>query len=449
MEIYVGLAISFCLLIFSVLNNIFIGYMLIACWLLFALIALKRGHTLKDIARMSYSGGRQSFVVLKILVMIGAVIGIWMASGTIPAIVYYCLQYIIPVMPHIFALAAFLICCLTSFLIGTSFGTVSIVGIPLMIIARSGGVNLNIVAGAIIAGAYFGDRCSPMSSSAILVANLTKTSLFTNIRNMLYSSVVPFLLSLVFYYALSVSHPLKAISGNLPGELFKTFNIQVILLLPAILILILSLCKIRIDISILIGILSASALDMLFQNHQLKQVIDYLIFGFSLNSANPLQGIISGGGIVSMLKTCAVIFVSCSLAGIFTGMKIFSNLQATLLGMRLTRHKLFGATSLVSIVAAAFGCSQTIAVVMAKEIMKDCYDRLDSYQLALDLENTGIIICALIPWNIAALVPTTTMGVSAAGYIPFAFYLYILPVAYFIHSKCSSRISDRQPDPGA
>ncbi|MGD0152757.1 MAG: Na+/H+ antiporter NhaC family protein [Thermacetogeniaceae bacterium] len=448
MEIYVGLVISFCLLIFSVLNNIFIGYMLIACWLLFTLIALKRGYTLKDIGRMSYGGGRQSFVVLKILVLIGAVIGIWMASGTIPAIVYYCLRYIIPVMPHIFALAVFLICCLTSLMIGTSFGTVSIVGIPLMIIARSGGVNLNIVAGAVIAGAYFGDRCSPMSSSAILVANLTKTNLFTNIRNMLYSSAVPFLLSLAFYYALSAVHPLKAISGNLPGELLKTFNIQAILLLPAILVLILSLCKVRIEISILIGILSASVLGMLIQNHQLKQVIDYLIFGFSLHGPSPLQGIISGGGIVSMLKTCVVVFVSCSLAGIFTGMKMFDNLQAALLGMRLTGHKLYGATSLVSIVTAAFGCNQTIAVVMTREIMQDCYDRLDSHQLALDLENTGIIICALIPWNIAALVPTTTMGVSAAGYIPYAFYLYILPVTYFIYTKYSSRAEHRRVDRG-
>ena len=444
MELYIGLLISFCLLIYSVLKNLFIGYTLIACWLLFALISLKKGYKLKEIAIMSFHGGSQSFVVLKVLLLIGAVIGIWMASGTIPAIVYYCLKYITPVMPYTFALAAFLICCLTSFLIGTSFGTVSIVGIPLMIIARSGNVNLNIIAGAIIAGAYFGDRCSPMSSSAILVANLTKTNLFINIKNMLYSAAIPFALALAFYYTLSLSHPLQAINSTLPGELLKTFNIQVVLLLPAMIILILSLCKVQIDISILISILAASVLGMLFQHHQLKQVIDYLIFGFRLNSPGPLQNIIAGGGIVSMLKTCVVVFVSCSLAGIFTGIKMFDSLKAALLNMRLSRYKLFGVTSLVSIMTAAFGCSQTIAVVMTREIVKDCYHHLDNYQLALDLENTGIIIPALIPWNIAALVPTTTLNVSAAGYIPYASYLYLLPIAYFIYSKFSNRAIHHQ-----
>ncbi len=432
MELYIGLLISFCLLVYSVLRNIFIGYMLISCWILFAVISLKRGYPLKEIAIMSFNGGKQSFVVLKILTLIGAAIGIWMGSGTIPAIVYYCLKYLTPVMPTTFALAAFAICCLASFLIGTSSGTASTVGIPLMIIARSGHTNLNIIAGAVMAGAYFGDRCSPMSSSAYLVANLTRTNIFTNIKNMLHSAAIPLLLSLAFYYILSVRHPLSAIDNSLAGALVKTFNIQFIMLLPTIIILILSLCRINIDISILISILSAAVLGVLFQGHQWQQMLGYLVLGFKITAPGPLQNIIAGGGIVSMLKTCLVVFVSCSLAGICSGIKMFDGLKNTLLNMRLSRHKLFGATSIVSLIAAAFGCSQTIAVVMTDEIVKDCYDHLDNYQLALDLESSGIILSALIPWNIAALLLTTILNVGAAGYIPYAFFIYILPITYFI-----------------
>jgi NhaC family Na+:H+ antiporter len=106
-------------------------------------------------------------------------------------------------------------------------------------------------------------------------------------------------------------------------------------------------------------------------------------------------------------------------------------LKNMLFNMSLSRPKLFGATSIVSVIAAAFGCSQTIAVVMTEEIVKDCYATLNNYQLALDLENSGIILSALIPWNIAALLLTTVLNVGAAGYIPYAFFIYILPITYF------------------
>ncbi|AKN31895.1 sodium:proton antiporter [Clostridium carboxidivorans P7] len=436
MEIYIGLIVSFFLIIFSVLENIFIGYILIVCWILFAVIALKNGYTLSKIGKMSFDGGKQSFVVLKIFILIGAIIGSWMASGTIPSIIYYCLKYI---NPSTFVLSTFIICCITSFLIGTSLGTVSTVGIPLMIIARSGHINLNLIAGAIIAGAYFGDRCSPMSSSAYLVANLTKTDIYTNIKNMIRSSIIPFILSLIFYYIFSVSQPLKVVNNNLSAELLKSFNINFIMLLPAAIILILVLCKVKISISILISTLSASVLAIFFQSYQLKELIYFIIFGFKIANHNTLQSIIKGGGIISMLKPSLVIFVSCSLAGIFEGIKIFDKVKNLFSRLSVSKHKLFGITSIVSILTAAFGCNQSIATVMTNKIMEDCYNTTSKYQFALDLENSGILISALIPWNIAALVPTTTMNVSATGYLPYAFYLYILPIIYFTYSKYSNK----------
>jgi Na+:H+ antiporter, NhaC family len=436
MEIYLGFFVSFFLLIFSVLKGVFIGYSLIACWALFALISIKKGYTLKEILKMSYNGGKQSFVVVRILILIGAVIGVWMASGTIPTIVYYCLKYI---TPSTFVFSTFIICCAASFLIGSSLGTVSTVGIPLIIMARSGNMNLNIAAGAVIAGAYFGDRCSPMSSSAALVASLTKTNIFNNIKNMVYSSIIPFLLSSIFYYTLSVSRPLKVMNNNLSVELLGTFKIEFIILIPAIIIIALSLCKVKINVSIFVSILSAAVLAVLYQNRQLKEVISSIIFGFQTKDNVSLQNIIQGGGIISMLKPSLVVFVSCSLAGIFEGIKVFDRFKNILLSMQLTRHKLFGITSIVSIVTAAFGCNQTISSVMTNEIMKDCYKDIDKYQFALDLENSGILMAPLIPWNIAALVATTAMNVSTTGYIPYAFYLYILPIIYFIYYKFSNR----------
>ena len=434
MEMYIGLLMSFLLIMYAVFNSMFIGYILIICWILFILISLKKGFKLKEILKMSSTGGKKSFVVLKVFLLIGAVVGVWMASGTIQTLVYYSIKYI---SPSLFVLFAFLICCITSFLIGTSLGTVSIVGIPLMILAQSGNVNVSIIAGAIMSGAYFGDRCSPMSSSAALVANLTKTNLFINIKNMFYSSLIPFLLSIVFYYILSIFHPLKIVDDNLLNEIMKTFIINPILLIPAAIILILSLCKIKLKTSICISILVAFVLAVTFQHYQVKEVLQYMTFGFKLNNNSPLSNIIKGGGVVSMLRVCLVVYVSCSLAGIFEGIKILDKLKHSLIKRSLAGSRLFAATLVVSTLTAAFGCNQSIAMVMTNEIMKDCYADTDNYKFALHLENSGILISALIPWNLAALVPTTTLNISTTGYLLYAFYLYILPLVYFAYCKYS------------
>jgi NhaC family Na+:H+ antiporter len=365
---------------------------------------------------------------LKLLILIGAVTGVWMAAGTIPSMVYYGLRYL---TPDTFILTAFVITCMVSFMIGSSLGTVSIVGIPLIIIARSGNVNLNIVAGAIIAGAYFGDRCSPMSSSAYLVSNLTTTNIFINIKNMLYSAAVPFVLSLIFYFVLSMTTPLTTINNGISKALLKTFDIHPITLLPALIIIILATSKTRIDVSIALSILSAAVLSITIQHYQLGQIIRYAVFGFTLQSGS-LQHVFFGGGIVSMLKTCLIVLAACSLAGIFKEIELFDSLKGVILRMRLSRHALFGLTTIVSAATAAFGCSQPIAAIMTNEIMQESYCHLDRYQLALDLENSAIVVCALIPWCTSAFIPTTMMNVSTAGFIPYAFYLYMLPIVYFI-----------------
>ena len=183
-------------------------------------------------------------------------------------------------------------------------GTASIVGLPLIIIARSGNVNLNIAAGAIIAGVYFGDRCSPMSSSAILVSKLTGTNLFTNIKNMFQSSVIPFILSIGFYYEFSKLNPLKVVNINLTNELLSTFKIEYLILIPVLVILVLCLLKVKIQYAMVLSMFAAAITGILVQGHTPLQVLNYIILGFKLDDHNLLHNIIRGGGIVSMLKTC-------------------------------------------------------------------------------------------------------------------------------------------------
>lgn len=430
MDIYLGLFISFVIIIFGVLGNVFIGFLLIACWVIFALISVKEGYNIKSILMMSYAGGKKSLVVVKTLLLIGAVTGAWMASGTIPGIVYYCLRLI---RPDTFILFTFLICCASSFLIGSATGTASIVGLPLIIIARSGNVNLNITAGAIIAGVYFGDRCSPMSSSAVLVSELTNTNLFTNIKNMFKSSIIPFILSIGFYFEFSKLNPLKVVNINLTNELRRTFKIEYLILVPVLVILLLCFLKVKIQYAMVLSIIAAVIVGILVQGHGPLQVLNYIFLGYKLNNHNILHNIIEGGGIISMIKTCFVVFIACVLAGILEGIKTFDGIKKTLANMKLKGSLLYSLTTLISTITAAFGCTQSFAVVLTDEIMKDCYENEENYQLALNIENSCILTSALIPWNIAALLCTTILNVNMYGFVPYAFFLYIFPLVYFLY----------------
>lgn len=435
MDLFIGLFITFCTLIFSIYKGLFVGYPLLLGFLITAYIAWRRGFLLKDIIAMSYQGGKKAFVVLEIFVLIGAITSIWMASGTVPGIVYYGMKYM---NPNYFILYAFLISSGVSFLLGTSFGVVSTVGVAFILMAKSGSVNLNITAGAIIAGAYFGDRCSPMSSSANLVANITGTNLYKNISLMFKTSIIPFILSVVLYFVFSLQEPLHFIESGIDTEIIHIFKINWVVLLPAIIILAFSILKINVKFSMLMSIIFASIISIGLQQHELMDVLKYIFVGFRLDANSPLQEIIQGGGILSMWKASLVVFISCALAGIFDRTNMLKSVERILMKGK-TRYQLLIYTTIVSIVTAAVGCSQSISVVLTNQLMQKSYEDkgIDHYHLAIDLENTGIVLAALIPWNIAAFVPTTTMAVSTIGFVPYAFYLYLIPICNIIFLKIS------------
>lgn len=324
MDIVIGMLFTFSVLIFSVYKGIFVGIPLLAGFLIFAFISWRREFSVKNILIMSYTGGKDAFVVLKIFVLIGAITSMWMASGTVPAIVYYTLKLM---NPNFFILYAFLISSVTSMLLGTSLGTVSTVGLALIIMAKGGNVDLNIATGAIISGAFLGDRSFPMSSSASLVASITGTNLFVNIRNMFSTAIIPFIISIILYTLFSFKQPLNFTGTNIDSKLIDVFNINWIVLLPAVIIIILSILKVNVKISMSLSILTAAVISFLIQNNSLIEIIKYLFLGFRLDPSSPLYDIIKGGGMIFMWKAALVVFISCSLAGIFEGTKMLKSAE--------------------------------------------------------------------------------------------------------------------------
>ncbi len=381
---------------------------------------------------MILKGAKRSLIIIKIFVLIGAITAVWRASGTVSFIVYYGIKYM---NPSYFIVSAFILSSIVSFLLGTCFGTVGTVGIVLMIMAKSGGVNIDVLAGAVIAGAYFGDRCSPMSSSANLVASITDTKLYTNIKNMLYTSVAPMLIATIAYTILSLYNPLSVNGDNIGSEILKLFNIDFVVILPAVVILVLTFFRVDVKISMLVSIISGIVIAVIYQQETIADVGRYLIAGYSSNADSFFVDIIKGGGLLSMLKVSLIVLVSSAYSGIFEGTNTFKELEVYIEGFK-KRHGMFLTTVVVSIATASFGCTQALAIMLTNQLVGKMYQRdgRSKYELALDIEDTAVILAPLIPWNIGGAVPAATLTASM-GFIPFAFYMYLLPITSYIAKR--------------
>ncbi|HEY9633157.1 MAG TPA: Na+/H+ antiporter NhaC family protein [Coleofasciculaceae cyanobacterium] len=434
MDLLLAVIFSFTAILFSVAQGYFIAYPLLLSLAIFIIVLRRRGFPLKALIAMGFASSRKSFQVIIILLLIGIVTAVWMAAGTVPALVYYGTQFL---SPQYFVLSTFILTSFISTLLGTSFGTVSTIGVALMIMARGSDVNPNLVAGAIIGGAYFGDRCSPMSSSANLVASITNTKLYKNIKNMVATAWLPLLVSSLFYLILSISNPVKLTDNTLSAEIPKVFNINLLVLLPALVILSLSLLRVEVKFSLLLSVIAGLILGMFCQGYSLLQFIKFAVFGFSLEATNSLSSIFNGGGLFSMIKVSVIVIISTAFAGIIAETRVLEVVE-DFLSRSSSRSGLFLNTIVIGLASAAFGCTQTIAILLTQQLVKEKYEKeqLDKYQLATDLENTVVVLSPLIPWNIAGLVPATIL-MTNAGFIPYAFYLYLLPILSLIQFKLS------------
>lgn len=430
MEIIIGFIFAFSLLLIGVFKGIFIGYPLMISFLIFAFIYLRRGFKLKDLVQISWNGGKRSFIVLKIFLLIGLITATWMISGTIPGIVYYSLKIM---NPKYFIVFTFLTSSLVSYMLGSSTGTASTIGIVLIIMAKGGGINLNLAGGAILSGCYVGDRMSPMSSCANLVSNLTEVQLYPMLKNFRKTTYFPILIVSFIYLLLSFSNPLDMAGSNILNDIKDNFHIGFIILIPAVIMLVLSTFQVKVRKAMIFSILSGIFIALFIQNETFGNLIKVLLLGYKLEPNHPLTTILKGGGLFAMLKPSIVIFVSCSMSGVLEGLNIFDSISKVFYNVK-DRKTLFLSTGIVSFFTGAFGGNQSIALVMTNGIMNKVYAHLnvDNLSLATDISNTAVLFSPMIPWNIANLLISTIIGVSPVKIVPYAFYLYIPFIVNYI-----------------
>lgn len=409
-----SLSLIFCLLLkYSVIYALIVGY------IIFVTYGLIKGHDLKVLIKKSFEGVLTVKNILLVFILIGMITALWRASGTIAFIVYMGSKLI---SPSILILLTFLLCSILSFLIGTSLGTAATMGVICVSIGKAMGINPYYLGGAVLSGIYFGDRCSPMSTSALLITELTKTNLYTNIKLMFKTSIIPFVITCLFYLFLGLKSSTSLVSIDATNIFKENYNLNIVVIVPAILIIILSLFKVNVKKTMLVSIVISFIIAIFFQKESVTSLINYCVYGFH-HSNEKLNLIMKGGGILSMLNVGLIVAISSSYSGIFKETKMLVLMKKYLKEFSKKTSNYF-VIFLSSIISGAIACNQSLGIILTYEL---CEELEDKQNMAIILENTIVLLVGLIPWNIAMAVPLKTIDIGLMSGL-FAFYLYFLPL---------------------
>lgn len=426
------LIIAFALFLAGMMLALFTGYSMIfpllAGLAAFLWVGKHRSFSLRMLAGFGTAGMKDALIVIKVMCFIGFLTAVWRISGTITIFVYYGMKLI---TPQLFLLITFLLSCLLSYALGTSFGVAGTVGVIFMTLARSGGVDPVVTAGVIMSGVYFGDRGSPVSSSANMVAGVTGTDIFENVKRMMKSAALPLILVLVIYCVFSFQNPLAAVDEAFLTEFEQTFTLSAWSFLPAVLMLVLPLLKVSVLIAMGLSILSGAAIAWAIGVFSVPEILKICLLGYHPASSG-LVGLLEGGGLWSMAEIIVILLISSAYSGIFKGTAMLESLQEKL-SAACVRIGRFPVMILMSLGVASVFCNQTISTLMCSNLLEKPY--LDGggsrEELALDMENSVILLACFIPWTIGWTVPTSFFGVGAEA-MPYAVYMYLVPLCWLL-----------------
>ena len=410
-----------------------------------AAIAMGRGQHWADIEQAIINGIANAMIAILILLVIGALIGSWMLSGTVQSMIYYGLLLI---SPQWFYAAACLVSAIAALSIGSSWTVAGTLGVAFMGMAGAMQMNPAIAAGAIISGAYFGDKLSPLSDTANLTAAVTATPLFTHIQAAIWTSAPAFVLSLAafaFIGGSASSEQLESVASIRAG-LQQHFAIGLHLLLPMLLLAVMAWRRVPALITITAGTLLAALIAVIFQQDSIARFVEgdvsamarsiiavwvALFDGFSSNTGNDVvDELLSRGGMSSMLYTVWLIICALTFGAVMEQAGLLQRIMSVLL------HSVRGSVGLVvmtvftAIGANVITAEQYISIILPGRMFRLEYAKhgLASENLSRTLADSAVGTSALVPWNTCGAYMAATLGVATWSYLPYAFFNLLGPV---------------------
>ena len=401
-----------------------------------------------------------------ILLMVGSLAGTWLISGIIPTMIYYGLQIL---NPTIFLAATVIICSVISVATGSSWTTSATVGIALIGIAEALGISVGMTAGAILSGAYFGDKMSPLSDTTNLAPAMAGTDLFTHIRYMTLTTVPTIIITLIIFIILgfTITPSGSADTSAILASIDSAFNITPWLFVVPVLVIVLIVMKTSPLIALLLGTLLGAAAAVIFQPEVVMAVSGYEYLSFeaayvglmnaitvdtSIVTDNAeLNDLFSSGGMYGMLGTIWLILCAMVFGGIMDAIGALATISRALLNLFTTTFGLFASTVFSCVTLNATASDQYLAIVVPGKMFAKAYreKNLAPENLSRTLEDSGTVTSVLIPWNTCGAYHSGVLGVPVASYFFYAIFNYLSPFMTLFYAAFNIKIRQLTAKPAA
>jgi len=412
--------------------NISVHITMMICTGVAIAVLMYQGYKWEDVTESIAYGGRLAMMTLMILLVIGMVMGSWIASGTVPMIIYWGLKLISPSM---FLVTTCLVCSITSLATGSSWSTGATVGVALMGVGAGLGINPSMTAGAIISGAYLGDKMSPLSDTTNLAPGIAEGDLFDHIKSMLYTTTPAFIITLIIYGVIGAKYAgqqLNAESINATMTAIQnSFNMNIVVLIPPILVIVLAMKRFPGLPLLLISALVAAVIAIIFQGETVTSIASIMDSGYKSSiGVEAIDKLLSRGGLQNMAWTSLLTIIVMVYGALLERAGILEVFINKFKALTKTTGSLVCATVLSAIGVNLATASQYMSIVITGRMYVGAYKEKDMLPQTLSrtLEDAGTMTSVLVPWNACAVFFAGTLGVATISYAPFALLNWITPL---------------------
>jgi NhaC family Na+:H+ antiporter len=401
------------------------------------LVALRLGYRWEAIEEGMVNGISIALKAILILLVIGALIGTWIAAGVVPLMIFYGLNVL---SPDFFLVAACLICAVVSFSTGSSWTTAGTVGVALMGVGGGLGISPPMVAGAVISGAYFGDKMSPLSDTTNLAPAVAGSEIFEHIRHMAYTTVPALILALILYGILGFSNGGGSLDDGNVGLLLDTlgtsYNLTPLLLLPVALVLLLVVRKVPALPALFAGAVLGGIVGMIWQDLSMGDIFAVALEGYvSETGTEAVDRLLSRGGMLGMSATIALILCAMAFGGVMERAGMLQVIAAGILSLARGTGSLVATTVVTCIGMNIIAPDQYLSIIVPGRMYGGAFQsaRLHPKNLSRILEDAGTLSSPLVAWNTCGAFMAGALGISPFAYLPFAFLNLLTPVISVIY----------------
>ena len=413
-----------------------INALFLISWLVAIVLGLPLGVSYKELQEGMVNNCKRAIVPVMIILCVGALVGTWNAAGTVPTIISFGVKAI---SPHMFLATAFILCTVTALITGTSWGTFGTAGLALAGIGISLNVNPVMTAGAVCAGAFFGDTISPMSDSPNIAAAVSDVDLFKGIKHQAKVTIPAAVICIIIYYIIGLQYKSTEVNLELIGDITNTigthFRSGFLVLLPAIFVIVLLACKIPSIPALLAGAIFGGGVACFYQGYTLNEAITFFWSGFTIDTGVEfVDKLLNRGGVTTITSTAVMFLFAFGLFGILDAAGIINAFIEPFTKHMKTKLSLIVATLIMSVFGTLVGASMNFAYAFAGSIMEPIYDKrgLEKVNLMRALGVGCTAMAVLVPWSLSTTVAIPFLGVEPLQLIPYNFFLFVSPVVLIL-----------------